>query len=126
MVRPPCSIGELIDKITILRIKGMRIADADKLANVRRELALLEALMEEESLRGAALESIVGELASVKPDFGTSRTRCGSASVRATSGRGSWRSLARSVYAINDERAALKRAINSLFGSALVEEKSYA
>ena len=42
MVSTPCSLGELIDKITILRIKAKRIGEADKLANVHRELALLE------------------------------------------------------------------------------------
>ncbi len=125
MVRTPCSIGELIDKITILRIKGERIADVDKLANVRRELALLEALLKEEGLVGAALESMVDELAAVNArlwDVEDALRIC----ERGGDFGPRFVTLARSVYAINDERAALKRAVNSLFGSALVEEKSYA
>ncbi len=124
MIQTPCSIGELIDKITILRIKAERIADPGKLDNVRRELALLESLQQKEGLKGAALEAIAGNLAAVNVrlweieealricehdrDFGLRFV-----------------ALARSVYAANDERAALKRAVNSLCRSALVEEKSY-
>ena len=52
MVSTPCSLGELIDKITILRIKAERIGEADKLANVHRELALLERLAHEEDASG--------------------------------------------------------------------------
>ena len=123
-IQTPCSIGELIDKITILRIKAERIADPGKLDNVRRELALLESLQQKEGLKGAALEAIAGNLAAVNVrlweieealricendrDFGLRFV-----------------ALARSVYAANDERAALKRAVNSLYRSALVEEKSY-
>ena len=125
MVSTPCSLGELIDKITILRIKAERIADADKLGNVRRELALLEALAKEEGLVGAALESLVDELAAANTrlwDVEDAVRVC----ERDKDFGPRFVALARSIYAINDERAALKRALNRLFSSALVEEKSYA
>ena len=125
MIRTPCSIGELIDKITILRIKAERIADPAKLDNVRRELALLEALQREEGLAGAALEALADDLAAVN-----ARLWDVEEALRICERDGDFGprfvALARSVYATNDQRAALKRAVNSLFGSALVEEKSYA
>ena len=125
VVRTPCSIGELIDKITILRIKAERIADAGKLGNVHRELSLLETLVSEEGLIGAALEPIVDKLAEVNArlwDVEDALRIC----ERDNDFGPRFVALARSVYAINDERAALKRAVNNLFGSALIEEKSYA
>ena len=125
VVRTPCSIGELIDKITILRIKAERIADAGKLANVHRELSLLETIVSEEGLTGAALEPIVDKLAEVNArlwDVEDALRIC----ERDNDFGPRFVALARSVYAINDQRAALKRAVNNLFGSALMEEKSYA
>ncbi len=65
MIVTPCSIGELIDKITILRIKTQRIDDEVKLHNVRRELALLEDLALNEGLVGPTVESLTDALAAV-------------------------------------------------------------
>ena len=120
----PCSIGELIDKITILRIKAERIADAGKLGNVRRELELLEDIARDEGLVGAAIDrSPTGSPRSTPSLWDVEDT------LRACEREGDFASrfvaLARSVYVLNDERAALKRAANDLFGSALIEEKSY-
>ncbi len=125
VIRTPCSIGELIDKITILRIKAERIADAGKLGNVRHELALLEALAEEQSLVGAALEPLVDKLAEVNTRLWEVEDALRLCERHKDFGP-RFVTLARSVYTINDERAALKRAVNRLFRSALVEEKSYA
>jgi len=125
MVRTPCSIAELIDKITILRIKGERIADSDKLANVRRELATLERLVQDEGLASADHDNLVRELAAVNAklwDVEDALRIC----EREQDFGPRFVALARSVYAMNDERAALKRAINRLSGSALMEEKRYA
>ena len=121
----PCSIGELIDKITILRIKRERIEDESKLRNIRRELSLLEDLLVNEGLVSAAVQSLTSALATVNArlwdieDAIRTCERSGDFGPRFVS-------LARSVYVTNDERAALKRAINEMFSSALVEEKSYA
>ena len=124
-IETPCSIGELIDKITILRIKAERIADAGKLGNVRRELALLEALQRQEGLTGAALDELAGDLAAVNArlwEVEDALRVC----ERENDFGPRFVALARSVYAANDQRAALKHAVNTLFGSALIEEKSYA
>ena len=65
MIFAPCSIGELIDKITILRIKVRRMTNEDKLRNVRRELAALEQLAADASLVGPRFETLTKQLAVV-------------------------------------------------------------
>ena len=125
MVSTPCSLGELIDKITILRIKAERIGEAGKLVNINRELALLERLAHEEGASGPPIDLLTDKLAAVNArlwaieDAIRTCEREGDFGVRFVA-------LARSVYCENDTRAAIKRAINTLANSALVEEKTYA
>ena len=125
MIVAPCSIGELIDKITILRIKTRRIDDEVKLRNVRRELAILEELATDAGLVGPSIASLIDQLDAVNARLWDIED-----AIRIREREGKFGSefvtLARSVYVNNDERAALKRAINRMFESALVEEKSYA
>jgi len=125
MIVSPCSIGELIDKITILRIKTRRIDDKSKLRNVRDELDLLEDLAIKEGLVGPAVEPLTDALTAVNAQLWDIEDE-----IRLYEREGDFGarfvSLARSVYAANDERAGLKRAVNRLFFSALIEEKSYA
>jgi hypothetical protein len=120
----PISPGELLDKITILRIKSARIADAAKLVNVRLELGLLEkqwrtALPEGIDVTGEerALEAVNAKLWEVEDLI-----RDLEAEKRFEA---RFIELARAVYINNDERAAIKKRINLKLGSALVEEKSY-
>ena len=125
MVSTPCSLGELIDKITILRIKTERIGEANKLANVHRELALLEQMAHEEGASGPSVCLLTDKLAAVN-----GRLWAIEDAIRTCEREGDFGprfvALARSVYCENDTRAAIKRAINTLANSALVEEKSYA
>ncbi len=125
MVSTPGSLGELIDKITILRIKAERIGEPDKLANVHRELTLLERSAREDCVAGSSIDLLTGQLAAVNGRLWTIED-----SLRACERKGDFGprfvALARSVYCENDTRAAIKRAINTLASSALVEEKSYA
>jgi tetratricopeptide (TPR) repeat protein len=125
MISTPCSLGELIDKITILRIKAERIGEADKLANVHRELALLERLAHGEGAPGPSVDALTDQLAVVNARLWTIED-----AIRTCEREGDFGprfvALARSVYYENDTRAAIKRAINRLANSALVEEKSYA
>ncbi len=119
----PISAGELIDKITILRIKAQRIA-ADKRDNVRRELALLEALAARE-LAGVDLDALTAELTAINAglwDIEDGKRDC----ERRGDFGPAFVALARSVYIENDRRAAVKRRINDAAGSEIVEEKSYA
>lgn len=121
-VQIPVSIGELVDKITILEIKASRFEGA-ALSNVHHELTLLQ-----RALKGCgavvsaadldALRAINGQLWTIEDD------------IRAQEAAGDFGErfidLARSVYRCNDQRAALKRQINVATGSNLTEEKGYA
>ena len=120
-VQVPVSIGELIDKITIMKIKASRF-HGEALANVQRELDLLEQVRREAGVvlpaeLELALAEINGKLWTIEDAI---RER------EAASDFGDrFIELARSVYRCNDQRAALKRQINASTGSSLVEEKSY-
>nr|WP_291843257.1 DUF6165 family protein [Maricaulis sp.] len=117
--------GELIDKITILRIKSERIADEAKLKNVRTELDILNETLakdvpasEELTRLDTALQAVNLELWVIEDDIRDCERNgdFGPEFIR----------LARAVYVTNDKRAALKKEINLLLGSNIVEEKSYA
>ncbi len=120
----PVSPGELLDKITILRIKAARIGDAAKVANVKHELSLLETTWRD---CGAAAVDLGAEEANL--------TRVNEAlwviedeirdEERAKRFGEKFIELARAVYVTNDERAAIKKRVNTLLGSSIVEEKSY-
>lgn len=113
-VEAPCSVGDLLDRITILRIKIQRCS-AEQSANVGVELGALAGLW-------AAEEPEMAELSSVNQALWDVEDR-----LRAAEAAGvfdhAFIADARSVYRLNDRRASLKRAINLRLGSALVEEK---
>jgi len=125
MIQIQVSAGELLDKITILEIKNERISDPKKLTNVRKELGSLEAenpfdlnnwtelsaLLEELRMVNSTLWDIEDQIRTCEniSDFGDTFVQ-----------------LARSVYLQNDARADIKKRINILTKSNLIEEKSYA
>jgi len=120
----PISAGELIDKITILRVKAQRIGDAAKEANVRKELALLEATALSHIPSSADMERLTADLTAVNAalwDVEDGKRDC----ERRQDFGHDFVALARRVYIENDQRAAIKRAINAAAGSDIVEEKSY-
>lgn len=123
-ISAPISVGELFDKITILRIKAARLSAAGQLENVRRELAELEAVAA--AVPGSdELDALVARLQGVND--GLWEVEDGKrAHEREGRFDDTFIELARRVYKENDQRAALKREINRLTGSALVEEKSHA
>ena len=132
----PVSPGELLDKITILRIKAARITAPEKLRNVSVELDLLTSIWREiwrdsgcaaqpdsESARALAaderaLEAVNGKLWDIED-----RIREKELAQRFDA---EFIELARAVYLSNDERADIKKRINVRLGSRIVEEKSYA
>ncbi len=121
----PAAVGELIDKITILEIKAERIPDAAKLANVKRELALLHDLRLSHDISSMELHSLAADLKRTNIalwDIEDAIRNC----ERIGDFGPTFVELARRVYQENDKRAALKRDINIHFGSAIVEEKYYA
>jgi hypothetical protein len=119
----PISLGELYDKITILRIKTERIQDEEKLVNVKKELDLLKEVADqypikpEDSYLAHELYTTNNSLWSVednlremerRKDFGTFFIKS-----------------ARMVYELNDKRSRIKKEINIKYGSDIIEEKSY-
>jgi hypothetical protein len=124
-VMVPVSWGEVIDKITILEIKARRLSDEAKLANVRKELALLREVRDRAFSGHAALADLSRRLAAVNEKLWDIEDDIRDCERRRDFGP-RFVQLARAVYVTNDERAMLKRRVNELLGSALVEEKSYA
>ena len=119
----PASVGELIDKVTILEIKHQRITDSDKQLNISRELNALMAVVDQHQLGypqgelaelGQQLYAVNQLLWQIEDDIRECERQAdfGERFVE----------LARAVYHRNDERAAIKRQINDLCGSELVEK----
>ena len=120
----PVSFGELLDKIAILQIKSERMGDPAKLANVRNELSALEKTWMAHPAAGtdivrlrADLKAVNERLWEIEDDIRVKE--------KAQAFDQEFIKLARSVYFENDERARIKREINTALGSAYVEEKSY-
>ena len=124
LISVPVSFGELIDKITILEIKAARIGDPAKLANVRKELVLLESTWRASPQSRKDIADLWARLRAVNERLWVIED-----DIRIKEQRQEFDAefvrLARSVYFENDERANIKRSINERLGSALVEEKSY-
>ena len=117
------SIGEVVDKYTILMIKSSKIQDPVKLENINKELTyLIDVLKKEDPLMTdyaltKALFEINKELWKVEDDLRDLE--------RVKDFGKEFVTLARNVYKLNDERARIKKEINMKYGSEFVEEKSY-
>jgi Family of unknown function (DUF6165) len=124
-IHVPVSPGELIDKITILQIKSDRISDAQKVANVRIELDVLQSTWNASPHAANDIQKEWGELRRINEALWDIEDK-----IRDKERDGQFDKefieLARAVYVTNDERAAVKRVINTKLGSRIVEEKSYA
>jgi hypothetical protein len=119
------SPGELIDKITILGIKLERIEDEDKLKNVKLEWETLIRARDEAIEATPELEKLTADLKESNErlwEIEDDIRQC----ERDKDFGDKFVELARAVYANNDQRSRLKREINELLGSRLIEEKSYA
>ncbi len=120
----PISPGELLDKITILRIKSARMRDPAKLQNVRLELELLEKTWRD---CGCATPEVAADeqaLQAVNERLWDIEDRIREQEAARDFGA-KFVELARAVYIENDERAAIKKRVNLKLGSRIVEEKSY-
>jgi hypothetical protein len=118
------SPGELVDKLTILEIKLENIADPSKLSNVRREHDLLRTAFLANIAETTELAELTAKLKGTNEQLWKLEDDIRD-HERAGDFGDSFVALARSVYRTNDKRAALKRRISDLLGSAIVEEKSY-
>lgn len=124
LISAPISFGELVDKITILEIKSERIDDAEKVANVKHELEILESTWAESSQGAADISEAKGRLKSVNEALWDIEDKI-RLKEQARAFDDEFIELARAVYVTNDKRAAIKKEINLALGSELVEEKSY-
>lgn len=116
--------GELIDKITILKIKADRMTDPAKLKNVNHELDVLSRAREENLKQSAELDRQEQALRQVNEALWVIEDDIRACEAARDFGP-KFIELARSVYIQNDKRAAIKKSINELCGSSIVEEKSY-
>lgn len=120
----PISIGDLIDKITILEIKCERIAEREKAVNVGKELKLLRAIKGEAGLDGPEVDGFARELRVVNAALWDIEDEIRELDARQDFGT-RFIELARAVYSNNDQRSRIKQQINATFRSDIVEEKSY-
>ncbi|MBV8747044.1 MAG: hypothetical protein JO134_18570 [Xanthobacteraceae bacterium] len=124
-IRVDVSPGELIDKITILELKLERIGDPAKLANVRHEYDVLMHVCAREVVESVALRALTERLKNINAALWDIEDHIRE-HERSKNFDAEFVALARSVYRTNDERSAVKRAINELLASKIIEEKSYA
>lgn len=118
------SWGDLIDKVTILEIKSRRLKSPAALANVKRELQALSLAAQSAFKSSSQIKAEAGRLLQVNQllwDLEDQIRKCEASKVFDDQ----FIELARSIYKTNDERASIKRSINRLLSSELVEEKSY-
>jgi hypothetical protein len=121
----PVSCGELIDKITILEIKAERLRAAAARENAGRELARLLAVLD-------SLSDLPARLSALRENLGAVNRRLWDIedNIRQKEAVQSFDAgfveLARAVYVTNDERGRIKREIDELLQSGIVEEKQYA
>jgi hypothetical protein len=120
----PVSAGELLDKITILAIKAERIADPLKRNNVVHELAALSAVRDANIVLSSETEALYRELGSINRELWEIEDELRKLEQEKRFDE-SFIELARNVYRTNDRRAAVKRQLNELTGSTIIEEKSY-
>ena len=126
LIESPISLGELVDKITILEIKTENISDQVKIKNVSNELEILKARLEDclngqETKRLKPLKSELSQVNKLLWSIEDEIRECEKDKNFGTN----FIKLARAVYVTNDRRATIKKNINVLFGSDLIEEKSY-
>ena len=118
------SPGELIDKISILEIKEERISEPDKLRNVRHQLRMLQEARERNLDSSVALTELEARLKAVNDILWEVEDALRACEAVQDFGPG-FVDLARSVYKTNDQRAALKKQIDTLFGAAITDEKQH-
>ena len=124
LISTPVSIGEVVDKVTILAIKSERITDVEKLENINKELELLREILSGVDGLWTKIESLYADLKRINEELWVIED-----DIRIKEYKKEFDDefirLARAVYVTNDKRADVKKKINLKLGSELVEEKSY-
>ena len=120
----PVSSGELIDKISILKIKRKKIINKSKLENINHELSLLNKIYKNNFEKNKKILLYEKKLIKINKKLWDVEDK-----IRLLESKKNFNQkfidLARAVYINNDQRSEIKKKINELTGSYLIEEKSY-
>ena len=123
IISTPVSLGELVDKISILHIKNKNIKDDEKLKLIREELKLLTITLDGH-LKKNDIQEFLDALIKINSELWIIEDEIRDCE-RSKKFDEKFISLARSVYITNDKRSKIKLDINKKFGSEIVEVKSY-
>ena len=123
-VSVPISIGELIDKITILEIKHLKIKDMSKIKEVKKELKLLKSILKKNKINVKLISSNYKKLRTINSKLWNIENKKRNAEKKKLFDD-EFIQLARKVYLFNDKRAKYKLLINQMTNSEIVEVKSY-
>ena len=124
IVKIPVSVGELVDKITILEIKNKKIKDIKKLSNIKLELKLLNELFRKKKLNTKLIKKLKNYLYNVNLKLWNVEDKLRDHEYKNKFNQ-NFVKLARKVYFLNDKRSKIKKDINESVGSKIIEEKSY-
>ena len=123
-IKIPVSSGELIDKISILKIKRKKIINKSKLQNINHELSLLNKIYKNNFKKNKKILLYEKKLIKINKKLWDIEDKIRTLESKKTFNQ-QFINLARAVYVNNDERSEIKKKINKLTGSHLIEEKSY-
>ena len=123
IISTPVSLGELVDKISILHIKSIKIKDNEKLRLVKEELSLLEQTLND-YIKSDEIKTFLDSLIDINTKLWVIEDDIRDCE-REKKFDQKFIDLARSVYFTNDKRSEIKLEINKAFGSKIIEVKSY-
>tara|TARA_B100000965_G_scaffold323699_1_gene285501 strand:- start:366 stop:749 length:384 start_codon:yes stop_codon:yes gene_type:complete len=123
IISTPISLGELVDKISILHIKNLNIKDDDKLKLIREELDILNTILDEH-IKSDDIKKYLNELININSKLWVIEDDIRECERKKIFDQ-TFIDLARSVYFTNDNRSKVKLDINKKFGSKIIEVKSY-
>lgn len=124
MIEVTISSGELIDKISILMLKKEFITNKDQLTNINFELNTLKPLIKKHKLDNIEIDKLTNELYEINKELWVIEDDIREKEKKAAFDK-EFIELARSVYFTNDKRSEIKKKINIISGSKIMEEKSY-
>ena len=124
LIKIPVSVGELVDKITILEIKKKIIKDKKKLINIKNELEFLNDILKKKVKLDNLIKKEISSLKRINMKLWVIEDGKRNCETNKNFGK-KFLLLARNVYIYNDKRAKIKLNINMLTGSKIIEEKSY-
>ena len=120
----PVSLGELFDKISILLIKKKKIKNRNKLTLINNELKKLQSILAKSNIKKDKLKKYLNLLKNINLKLWMVEDKLRECE-KSNNFNNNFIKLARSVYFTNDERSEIKKSINKLLNSEIVEEKSY-